>query len=61
MTDLVTHQLIGVSRDTIEEALKSLQIIPEVLAKSLNAMWDILLGKEVGREHIDNKISMTPN
>lgn len=47
--DIKTWKLIGVSRDTMEETLKSLEIGPKTLAKRSNAMWDVLLEKEEAR------------
>lgn len=46
LTNKVTHWLIDVSRDTKEEALKSLQIIPKLLARWSNTIWDILMVNE---------------
>lgn len=40
--DVKTQKIIGVNRETTEEALRSLKIGP----KKLNAMWDILLATE---------------
>lgn len=45
-TDLTTRQLIDVSRDTMEEALKGLQIQATVHARHPNAMWDALMASE---------------
>lgn len=45
-TDVKTQRINGVSRDTMEEAHKSLQIQPKVLAKVSAALWDILLESE---------------
>lgn len=41
--DVRTQRLIGVSKETLEEALKSFKIGPEILARMSNALWDILL------------------
>lgn len=41
-----SRKLIGVLRETKEEALKSLSIGPNVLARRLNETWDILLPTE---------------
>lgn len=39
-------KLIGVSRETVEETLKKLNIAPKVLARRTNAIWEILLATE---------------
>lgn len=44
--DFKTHKLIGVNREIMEEALKSLNIGAKVLAQHSNAMWDVLLQTE---------------
>lgn len=41
--DVRTQRLIGVSKETLEEALKSFKIGPKILARMSNALWDILL------------------
>lgn len=41
-----SQKLIGVSKETIEENLKSLNIASKVLARMSNAIWDILLATE---------------
>lgn len=43
INDIVTRRLIGVCKDTMKEALKSLQILMKVIARRSDAMWDILL------------------
>lgn len=45
-TDVKTRNLVGVSRETIEDALTSLNIDASVLTKQSNAMLDILLASE---------------
>lgn len=45
-TDIKSSKLIGVSREIMEDALKSLNIGTKVLACRSNAMWDILLQTE---------------
>lgn len=45
-TDVKTRKLVGVSRETIEEALTSLNIGASVLTKQSNTMSDILLASE---------------
>lgn len=45
-TDVKTRKLIGVSRKTLEEALRSLNIATNVLAKWNKSMWFILLASE---------------
>lgn len=44
--DVKLCKLIGISREMIEEALKSLKITPNILMKWSNAMWDVLLVME---------------
>lgn len=44
--DVKSRKLIAVSRETMEEALKNLNIGPKVLARRLNAMSDILLATD---------------
>lgn len=61
ITDGKTCKLIGVSRETIEETLKSFNNAAKVLAKWSNAMWDILLASEVGRECPHHKIGEAAN
>lgn len=46
-TDVTTHCLLGVSRDTMEAPLKGLQIQIKMLAKRSKAIWDVLLASEV--------------
>lgn len=63
-TDVNTRQLIPVSRNTIEEALKNLQIPPKVLAKRYNVMWDLLLACEEEAKKlvsIENQLSTALN
>lgn len=45
-TDMKKWWLIGVTRDNMEEALKSLQIQPKVFTRRFSAMWNILLACE---------------
>lgn len=45
-SNIKTRKLIGVSRENMEDALKTLHIIPKVLARKTNALWDILLPTE---------------
>lgn len=45
-TNVSTWQLVGISRDTMKEVLKSLQIQPKVLTRKSNAMWKILLANK---------------
>lgn len=49
ITEVETWRLMGISKYTLEEAVKSLQITPKVVAKSSHAMWQIVLslGEEV--------------
>lgn len=50
-TDVKIRKLIGVSKKTLEEALRSINIAANVLAKWNNSMWYILLAsEEVGME-----------
>lgn len=41
--NVVTRCLIGVGRETMKEALQSLQICPKILARRSDALWNILL------------------
>lgn len=41
--DVNIRKLVGFSRERMEEARKSLEIIVKVLTKRSNAMWEILL------------------
>lgn len=43
----------------MEEALKNLNIAPKVLARRSNAMWDILLGKEVEAKQLAGSVLST--
>lgn len=45
-TNVKAQKFIRVSRETMEEALKSLNIVPKVKARRSNAMWDILQATE---------------
>lgn len=47
-SDVKTRKLIGVSREAVEEALKYLQIVPKILAKRSNVMWDLEAKKLAG-------------
>lgn len=58
-TDLVTRRLIGVSRETMAERLKSLQILPKVLARRTNPMWDILLACEEDGKKLSGSVLTT--
>lgn len=42
-TNANTRKLMGVSRETMEEALKSLKVGPKILARRSKTMCDILL------------------
>lgn len=42
-TDVKTRRLLGISRQIMEEALKSLNASPKILVRQSNTMWDILL------------------
>lgn len=42
-TDVNSWKLIGVSRETMDEALRTVNVAPRVLARRSNAMWGILL------------------
>lgn len=44
--DIKSRNLIGVSRETMEEALKSLNITPKILARRTRALWDLLIATE---------------
>lgn len=41
--DVRTSKLISVSKEMMQEALKNFKIMPKILAKCSNAMWDVLL------------------
>lgn len=60
-SDIKSRKLIGVSRETMEEVLKVLQISPKVLARRSNAMWDILLPTEQDAKQIAGNILTTKN
>lgn len=44
--DVKTRKLVSVSREVVEEALKCLKIVLNILAKRSNAMCDIQLTSE---------------
>lgn len=49
-TDVKSRQLIGVSRENMKEVLKSLKIMPKMLARSSNSMWDLLSSKQEAKQ-----------
>lgn len=44
--DIKSRSLTGVSRETMEEALKSLNITAKILARRTRALWDLLMASE---------------
>lgn len=46
MSDIKSQNLIGVSKENMEETLKNLKIIPKNLARPSRALWDILMKTE---------------
>lgn len=57
--DVKTSKPIGVNRDCMEEALKSLNIEAKVLARRSNAMWDILLATKDSAKALAGNILTT--
>lgn len=58
--DVKSRKLRGVIREVMEEAFKTLNIDPKVLAKRSHAMWDILLVTKSVRlqtEYLDTRKS----
>lgn len=56
--DVKTLKLISVRRKTLEEALKSLNVGPKILAKRSNALWNILLAlKEEVKQLVGSIVS----
>lgn len=51
-TDVKTRKLVGVPSETMEEALRCLNIAAKVLDKGSNSMWNILLGRKKAAESI---------
>lgn len=58
-SDIKSWKLIGVSRETLEEALKSLNIAPKVLARRSNTMWNILLATEQEAKQLAGSVLLT--
>lgn len=54
-----SQKLIGVSRGSMEGALKSINVAPNVLARRSNAMWDILLGTEQEAKQLTGCVLLT--
>lgn len=44
--DVITRKLVEISKETTEDALNSLNIGDNVLAKRSNVIWDILLDSD---------------
>lgn len=57
-TDIKTIKLIGVKREIMVNALKSLKIGAKILARS-NAMWDVLLATEDAAKTLAGSILIT--
>lgn len=57
--DVKTRKLIGVNREIVEEAIKSLNIGAKVLARRRRAMWDILLASEDSAKALTSSIMTT--
>lgn len=58
-TDIKSRKLIGVSREAMEEAAKSLRIAPKILARRINALWDLLLATEQEAKALTGNILTT--
>lgn len=54
-TNVICRELIGINRTVMEEALKSFSIGGKVLARRLNATWNILLACTVLRFFLNLK------
>lgn len=59
MTDVKSSKCIIVNRESMEEALKSLNIGDKVLALQSNARWDILLQTEEAAKSLAGSILTT--
>lgn len=59
--DVKTRWLISVSREIMEEVLKSLSISLKIVARNSNVMWDGRQGKSTGLEHPHNIIGEDAN
>lgn len=57
--DMMSCKFIGVSRETREEAIKSLNIGPKVLARRSNTMWEILLANKQEANQLAGSILMS--
>lgn len=59
--DVVTHRLINVSRDTMNEALNCLQVFSKILTRGSSVMWDIQLvnEEEVKKLTVNVQITMS--
>lgn len=55
----MTRQLIAVSRENMEEAIKSLDIGDKVLARKSRDMWDILLASDDEGNSLSGSIMTT--
>lgn len=60
-SEVKSRKLIGVSREMMEEALKTLNVAPRMLARRSNALWDILLADEEEAKKLAGSILMTKN
>lgn len=58
-TDVKSRKFIGVNRESMEEALKSLNVGVKVLAWRSNAKWDILLQIEEAAKSLAESIFKT--
>lgn len=58
--DVKSRELIGVSKETMEEALKTLNISPKVLARRTSAMWNVAKSERAGREFLNYKKYKNP-
>lgn len=58
-SDVKSWKLIGVSRETMEEILKSLNIALKVLARRSSAIWDILLATEQEAKQLAGSVLAT--
>lgn len=59
MTNVKIQKLLTISRDTLEEAIKSLQIALKVVSKRSHTMWNILLSLLEGAKCLAGSVLMT--
>lgn len=57
--EVKNRKFIAISRETMEEALKALNIAAKVLARRPNALWDILLATEEAVEALAGNVLTT--